>query len=129
MSSYRVKALHDIALASLTVLSPQPRSEGVKAVERTYGLSGAVYESGLYIELVYDYIETPSDYQALLTLMALSSVLYAPVTLYAWRSDYGYVRYNAIAVRPQIGQDSSWTNYFQRNVTFLFKHLTALSEP
>jgi hypothetical protein len=129
MSSYRAKALHDIALVSLTTLSPQPRSVGVQAVERSYGLSGAVQEQGLYIELVYDYIETPTEYAALLTLLGLTSVLFAPVTIYAWSSAYGDVRYNATAVRPQIGQDAGWTNYFLRNVTFLFKDLEALSEP
>lgn len=126
MSDYRVKALHNIALGSLTVLSPQPRSEGVKAVSRSYGTSGSVFEHGLYIELVYDYIATPTDYQVLLALMGTNTALYAPVTLYAWRKDYDFQRYNAIAVRPQIGNDGGWNNYFQRNVVFLFKHLVVL---
>lgn len=129
MSDYRAKIAHNVALASLTVLTPQPRSEGVKAVERTYGTSGAVHEHGLYIELVYDFIETPTDYQTLLALFGVNSALYANVTLYAWRKDYDYQRYNAIAVRPQIGQEGAWTNYFLRNVVFLFKNLEPLSEP
>lgn len=126
MSDYRVKALHNIALGSLTVLSPQPRSEGVKVVSRSYGTSGSVFEHGLYIELFYDYIATPTDYQVLLALMGTNTELYAPVTIYAWRKDYDYQRYNATAVRPQLGQDGAWNQYFLRNVTFLFKNLVAL---
>lgn len=128
-SDYRVGAGHDIALGSLTVLSPQPRSEGIKATERSYGLAGSVHERGLYIELVYDYIETPTDYQQLLALQGLNSALYADVTLYAWRLDYDERRYNAVAVRPQIGTDGAWTQYFLRNVTFLYKITELLSEP
>lgn len=126
MSDYRIFAGHDVALGSLTVLSPQPRSIGVQVVQRSYGTSGSVFEHGLYLELVYDYIDTPTDYQVLLALMGTNTALYAPVTLYAWRKDYDYQRYNAIAVRPQIGQDAGWNQYFLRNVTFLFKHLEVL---
>lgn len=129
ISDYRIKAGHNEALGGLTVLNPQPRSLGVQATERSYGLSGAVHERGLYIEIVYDYIATPTDYQVLLALMGTNTDLSAPVTLYAWRRDYDYVRYNAIAVRPQIGQDGGWTNYYLRNVVFLFTHLEELDEP
>lgn len=123
---YRIAAGHDVALVSLTVLSPQPRSEGVKVIERTYGLSGSVHEHGLYIELNYDYLATPTDYQVLLALMGVNTVLYAPVTLYAWRKDYDYQRYNGIAVRPQIGQEAAYSRHRIRGVTFLIKNLTAL---
>lgn len=126
MSDYRIAAGHGVALGSLTVLSPQPRSIGVQVVQRSYGTSGAVHESGLYLELLYGHIATPTDYQVLLALMGTNTALYANVTLYAWRKDYDYARYNAIAVRPQIGQDAAWQDYFLRNVVFLFKNLVAI---
>lgn len=126
MFDYKLAAGHNVALVSLTVLSPQPRSIGVQVVERTYGLSGSVHESGLYIELNYNYIATPTDYQVLLALMGVNTVLYAPVTLYAWRKDYDNARYNGIAVRPQIGPEAAYSRHRIREVTFLIKHLVAL---
>lgn len=123
---YRIAAGHNVALGSLTVLSPQPKSEGVKVVERTYGLSGSVFEHGLYIELNYDYIATPTDYQVLLALMGINTALYANVTLYAWRKDYDDQRYNGIVVRPQIGQDAAYSRHRIRGVTFLVKNLVVL---
>lgn len=123
---YRIAAGHDVALGSLTVLSPQPRSIGVQVIERTYGLSGAVHEHGLYIELNYDYIATPTDYQVLLALMGINTALYADVTLYAWRKDYDYQRYNGIVVRPQLGQEGAYSRHRIRGVIFLVKNLEIL---
>lgn len=128
-SDYRVSSGHNVALASLTVLDPQPRSLGVQALDRSYGLSGSVHERGLYLELLYDYIDTPTIYQTLLAAWGINTALYANVTIYAWRKDFDHQRYNAVVVRPQIGQEAGWTNFFLRNVTFLFKNLEALSEP
>lgn len=125
-SDYRAKAAHGVALGSLTVLSPQPTSGGIKTTVRSYATSGAVYEAAPYAELVYSYIETEAEYQALLTLLGLTSVLYAPVTVYLRKDNFAYARYNATAVRPQIGQEANWSNFYLRDVVFLFKGLVAL---
>lgn len=129
MSVYRFATGHDVALASLSAFSPQPRSIGVQTVERSYGLSSAVHEHGLYLELIWDAFETESLYQTRLSSFGLTSALYANVTIYARKHDYSWQRYNAVVARPQIGADAAWTSYFIRNVSFVFKNLEALAEP
>jgi hypothetical protein len=129
VSDYRAFAGHDVALGSLTVLTPQPRSRGLQVTERTYGLSGSANEQGTYIELIYDFINTNTDYQVLLALFGVNTALYADVTIYVPRTDYDYARFNAVAHRPRIGQDGEHSNYFLRNFTFLFTHCSILSEP
>jgi hypothetical protein len=128
MSTYRAKTAHDVALGSLTVLDPQPRSEGVKATRRSYAANGAVYDEGLYVELVWDYLADATAYQTLLAVFGLSaSVAYADVTVYVRNQVYAFTRYNGIAVRPELGVDGAWSSYFPRNLTILIKHLEALA--
>jgi len=123
MTTYRAKVNHDIALGSLTVLSPQPRSEGVKPTRRTPLADGMVVEEGLYVELVWDVFETASEYQTVLTVFGLGSATSADVTIYARNAVYDWKRYNGKAVRP----DPSWQQYFPRGVVILVRNLEELA--
>lgn len=125
-SDYRVATGHGVALLSLAAVAPQPASSGFKHTERSYGLSGAVYEQAPYIELVWTMLETPTQYTTLLGQFGLTSVLYADVTVYIPNADYAYTRYNAVAVKPQIGADGQRENYFLRNFVIVLKNLVAL---
>lgn len=129
MSTYRIAAGHNVALASLTVLSPQPRTVGLQVTERSYGLSGAAYEQSLYVEFLYGFVNNPTDYASLLSSAGLTSVLYANVTIYARTATYAWSRYNGVAVRPQIGSDGAWNNFYLRDFVLLVKNLSPLSEP
>ncbi|NIV32639.1 MAG: hypothetical protein GWN58_25305, partial [Anaerolineae bacterium] len=56
MTTYRVADGHDVALVSLTVLDPQPRSEGIKPTRRTFGGDGTPYDESKYVELLYSMV-------------------------------------------------------------------------
>lgn len=123
MSDYRVGDGHDIALASLTVLDPQPHTEGLQVVTRSYGLDDSVHEEGNYIEFLYSSIETPAQYQSILTDFGLDAALTNQVTIYVPDFDYSYARFNGLAVRPEPGQDIRRTNFFLRQAVILVKGL------
>lgn len=127
MSTYRVATGHDIALGSLTVLDPQPRGGEVKAL-RSYGDTGAS-ERALHCTLQWSVLETEAQYQALLTQFGLLDALYSRVTIYTRSPVFDWVRYNGIAVRPEIGVDGEWSRYFARNFTIYVKDLEELAEP
>lgn len=119
MSDYRAKKEVDQLLAALTVLDPQPRSEGVKPVNRNFALGGTVWETAYYIELVWDFLETPAEVAAIYGIFGLDSAKSYPVTIYAWNDDYVYKRYNGVAIKPI----PSWNNYFARSVIIVVQDL------
>lgn len=126
MSDYRVATGHGVALVSLVAVNPQPATIGFRNTERSYGLSGAVFEQAPYIELVWSMVETTTIYGNILSAFGLTSVLFANVTVYIPNAAYVYARYNAVAVKPQIGQDGGRENYFLRNFVIVLKNLVAL---
>lgn len=125
-SDYRVAVGSGVALGSLSVVNPQPTSGGIRATLRTHATSGAVYEEGLFAELVWSVVETPAEYASILSQFGLTNFLTAAVTVYIRNSAFVYARYNATAVRPEIGQDGAWENYFLRGVRIILKQLVAL---
>lgn len=127
MTTYRVADGFNVATGSLTVLSPQPRSEGIKVARRTYGGDGTVYDEASYVELEWDVIETVADYQALLTTFGVNTALTNEVTVYVRDETFAFVRMNGIAVRPEIGREVRYRQYFPRDITILIKALVAAS--
>lgn len=123
MSNYRIAAGHDQALIDLDPITPQPRSEGVKALRRTYAAGGTVYEEGKYIELAWNVLGGATSYQAILTQFGLDAAATAQVTLYVPDYNFAYARYNGTAVRPLVGEDIAQRNYFLRNVVILVRDL------
>lgn len=120
MSDYRVAVGSNIALASLTSISPQPRSEGVKATQRIFSISGSPHDYGLYTELVWDFLESPAQVYTVFGYFGLNgSAKSAGVTVYVPDDIYIYKRYNGRAIRPQ----PSWVNYFPRSVVILVRDL------
>lgn len=122
MSSYRAAVDHGLGLGSLTVLSPQPRSEGVHVTRRDFMGDGSVVDQGLYVELVYDIIEDVTQYQTILTVFGLVAANSAEVTVYCRDALFNWVRYNGRAIRPE----PSWNLFFPRNVVILVRDLVAL---
>ena len=110
MSTYRVKTGSSVALASLTVLSPQPDpGTAIQTTRRTYGADGTVTDQGRYIELKWSVYDTAATYQTLLGLFGLSaSVAKAAVTVYVRDETYAWVRMNGNAIRPEPGKTVKW---------------------
>lgn len=124
MSDYRVATGTSVALGSLTVIAPQPHSNGVQSTRRTFAADDSVYDEGKFIELEFDFSEDPTTYVALLTLFGVNVSLTAAVTVYIPDERLASIRYNGTAVRPQPGRDMVRRNYFPRDITILVKNLT-----
>lgn len=119
MSTYRVKSGHDVALGSLTVLDPQPRSAGVQYARRSVMPDGSVVAEGPYVELVWDVLESETAYQALMLSLGVSTSMSIAVTVYARSDQFAWVRYNGHLIRPV----ANWNNYFARNTVVLIRNL------
>lgn len=127
MSDYRVgKAGHDIVLGSLTVLDPQPSTEGVQPTRRTFAASGSVLDEGLFVEFEYSALEDVNAYTGMLTDFGLDDALTNEVTVYVRTEYYEYKRYNGTAVRPEMGRDVRWRQYFPRDAVVLVKDLVII---
>ena len=122
MSDYRVSAGSNVALASLTVLNPQPSSQGVQATRRVDVADGSLYLQGLYCEFVWNVLDDGTQVRDIFLRFGLLTVRSGPVTIYTRDDIYNKHRYNGLAVRPPI----SWGNYFPRDVTILVKNLVEL---
>lgn len=84
-------------------------------------------EEGLYVELEWNVLETAAEYLTLLTAFGLHNALTNEITIYCRDSRWVYVRYNGIAVRPELGRDAGWQMPFARDITILVKNLAASS--
>lgn len=129
-SDYRAAAGFDVALGSLTVLSPQPRSPGVKAADRSYALDGSVYEQGDWVALIWDHFADGDQYVAALAFFGLDdTTLSAEVTVYIRNANYDYQRANGVAIHPRLGVDGEWREYLARNFVIIVNELEWLGEP
>lgn len=122
-SDYRVAFnVWNSSLALLTKLSPQPASNGVKATDIQYLADGSLYRQGLYIELLYSAILGTVRYQVILSQFGLNTATSAQVTIYCPDDTFTYLRYNGIAVRPEVNR----SNYMLRDVAILIRNLVAI---
>lgn len=126
MSDYRVADGHNVALGSLTVLSPQPRSPGLQYTRIQYAADGTPILEGAFVNLIWGVIGSKSQYQDILSVFGLSTVTTNAVTVYIRNANFDYVRYNGTAVKPQVGEGVEWS-YFPRNLTILVRDLEASS--
>ena len=127
MSTYRAKINHDIALGSLTVLSPQPDpGPAIQTTRRTFGGDGTVYDEARYVELHWSLLDDASAYTTILTVFGLNaSTENADVTVYVRDEVFAWVRMNGIAVRPMPGKTVKWGDVQSRpiDITILVKEL------
>lgn len=127
MSTYKVATGFNVALGSLTVIVPQCRNGEVRAL-RTYSDTSA-QERALHCAFVWDVLGSEAEYQALLTQFGLLDALYSKVTIYTRNEVFDFARYNGIAIRPEIGVDGEWRDFFARGFVVVVKDLEALVEP
>lgn len=123
--TYKVADGHDVAAESLTAISPQPRSEGIRATRRVYCPDGTVRDDGLYVELLWSVLDDATDYQALLDQFGVKTARTNEVTVMVRDDTFAWVRMNGTAVRPQAGGEVRWSDFFPRSITILIKDLTA----
>lgn len=124
---YKFALGYNVALASMTPFLWQPRTDStVQPVLRSYGISGAVHEQGLYIPLLYSAFDDPSDYLDQLTQLDLAANLTREITLYCPNEAFVPTRYNGIVTRPMQGEDVRRSGYFLKDVTFTVNRLVAL---
>lgn len=117
---YLIAQGHSVALLDLDPIVPQPRSpEGVQAAQRDFGADGSVFETGLFIRLLWSSLGSATEYQTLLAQFGLDDQLRQAITLYAPNFQRVWVRYNGYAIRPSV------VNYatFQRAVVVLVRDL------
>ena len=119
MSTYRVSTGHDVALGSLTVLSPQPSSAGLQYAAEEYGADGTVNRQGAYVELRYELLADKSEYQTILTNFGLLNAASAAVTVYVRDENYDWARMNGTAIKPP----ANWERFFPRSITILVRNL------
>lgn len=124
MSSYQIAIGHDVALVDLDLLVPQPRSGIVKATRRTTSGNRKILDEGLYLELRYNVLGSPATYSSLLTQFGVNgSNTTRDVTIYGVEYQFAYNRFNGVAVRPQLGEDADYDNFFIRDIIFLITDL------
>lgn len=124
MTDYRAATGHDIVLGSLTVLDPQPKSTGLDYTRKTFAADGTPVYEGPYVELMWDIVETATQYTTILGYFGLSSAESADVTVYIRDEKYAYARYNGVAIRPSGGD---YSQYFIRDVKLVIRNLTLSS--
>lgn len=122
MSNYRVAVEHGVSLGSLTVIDPQPRSEGVKPLSRSFGLGGTVWDQAYFCELIFDFLESPAQVEDVYTLFGIFDSKESDITLYAPDDRYVYQRYNGKVTRPI----PSWNNFFPRSVIITARDLKVI---
>lgn len=127
MAQYLLENGHGVALVDLDAIVPQPAGGGVMVVQRNFSASGAVHEIGKFAVLKWNVLESAAEYAALLAQFGLDGTnLTSSVTVYIRNEFFAFARYNATAVRPQMGTDIDWTDYFPRNIRIVLKNLVAL---
>lgn len=121
---YKIADGLNVPLLSLANIVIQPRSSGMKYARRSYSASGVVLDEGPYIEHLYSSLGwNTSRYRTLLTQHGLLAATTNEVTVYSQDDLFNWVRFNALAVRPKIGDDGQRDGVFLKNFVILFKNL------
>lgn len=126
MSTYRIADGHNVALGSLTVLSPQPKGDPVAPVQRSYATSGTIHDQGKFVVWRWNVIKDESAFFALVTALGVSAADSDERTIYTRSERLIWTRYNATCILPQANADFRWEFPFLRGLEVTFIKLTAL---
>lgn len=117
---------------TLTAIDPQPRCLGIQFAERVYGVGGTATDKGKgFLEFEYA-ILTVAQYRTLLTRFGLAGNLLsriesANVSLLVL-TDERYPQFvNGIIDLPRIGPENKYRMGHYNDVTFLVRHVEAMS--
>ncbi len=126
MPLYSVADGYNVALVSLTAVTPQPAGDPVAPVARTTAVSGAIHEQGLFCAWRWSVIKDETAYLALLTQFGLHNAETNEVTIYTRNQRLQWARYNALVTYPEPLADMRWERAFARGITLNFTKLVAL---
>jgi hypothetical protein len=126
MPSYSLADTHNVALVSLSVISPQPRGEPVAPIQRNFAISSIPHDHGKFAVWHWSMLETEAAYLTLLTTLGLHNASYNDVTIYTRNERMVWTRYNARATLPLMGDDVKWQDFFVRGLSVTFTRLEAL---
>ncbi len=121
MSDYRVADGSDVALGSLTVLDPQPRSPGIQYARQTFAADGTPVNEGPFVLLIWSTISN-ANYDTIMSNFGLTSADSNDVTVYVRDENWDYVRKNGKAIKPRIGEERDW-DIFPRDMVILVRDL------
>lgn len=122
--TYQVADGHDNE-AGFSAISPQPMCPGITPTRRTFGGDGSVTDQATYVEFVFNVVKDVTTYQSILTQFGVNSALTNDVTITARDETFTAINLNGTAIRPQIGTDVRWSNFFPRDVVILVKDLSS----
>jgi hypothetical protein len=126
MSDYRVADGFNVAYVSLTVLTPQPFSPGLRYTRTSETPDGPIHE-GPYTEMIWNVLGSKTQYQSILTAFGLLSAESNDVTIYCRNENFYYARYNGKAIKPLPENGVEWRRPFPRNITILIRDLETAS--
>jgi len=126
--SYKAYPSYDVALVDLVDITPAPSSKGVQYTRTTRAASGDLLQEGPYVILEWNMLQDATDYQTILDYFGVLNSLTSPVTVYCRSEIFNFVRYNGIAMRPEIGKSADW-QYMPRNIQLTITNLEQLVEP
>ena len=133
MTTYRVKTTHDVILASLTVLDPQPSGDCViQTTRRTFSADGSATDQGRYAIMRWSAYTNAAAYRTLLGLFGLSaSVASAAVTVYVRDETFTWIRMNGTAIRPEPTREVRWGEVQSRplRIGILIRDLAVIADP
>lgn len=127
MSDYRVADGINVPDGSMTVLNPQPSSVGMQFTRQSFAGDGTPINEGPFLEVVYDVLESKTQYQAVLTAFGLLSADSNIVTFKGRDGEFDFTRFNGRAIKPYPENGVQWRRPFPRNITILIRDLTAAS--
>jgi len=109
MSTYRALEGTDVALESLTVLSPQPDpGEGIQYTKVTVAADQSINRQGPYFEFRWSELSN-ADYNTILGIFGLDDSASTNVTIYTRDETYqNWVRKNGTAQQPIPGDTVRW---------------------
>ncbi len=127
MTNYKVAEGSNVALVSMTDVAPMCRSEGLEYSRSSFAASGAIVREGAHIRLLFDVLESDTEFNSLLALFGLDSATSAAVTVYIPGPLRTFARYNGTAIRPATNDGMRHSEYFLRDVTILIRDLAVAS--
>lgn len=124
--AYLFADTHNVALGSLSVLSPQPKGDPVAPVQRSHATSGTIHDQGKFVVWRWNTLKDEAALLAVLTTIGLHNADSNDVTIYTRSERMVWTRYNATCIFPQAGADFRWEFPFVRGLEITFIKLTAL---
>lgn len=123
IEDYRIGIGHDLDLADMQKLVPQPHVSGIKITRRSHGHANKIKDDFLYTDLLFNILGGINGFRAVLDQLGLLDDIEVDITITLKNNSLEWGKYNAIAVRPQQGEDVEWSNFFPRNIVILIKEI------